>query len=452
MGALSEFSSAVELAVSPDPRTLRATRTEIEEAVGDIQVDVTGDVQGASSQIGAGGGGRRLAGRERAMSRQLMGDQIDRLGTVSEHLEYGVELDETRNDLLRELINETESGNFTRAKMGGLGMLGGALGLAGAGLAIGPAIADRVGDAISNIDIGGSIGEITGDVDASKLVAGTVGVSTLISGTVAPASLITGTIAASALITGSIPASALITGDVSPGSFIGSISARSIIDTVGASAILQAASAAAVLNPASATAVLTSVGVGQLIDGTIHPSEFVEGTISAGDLVDISGGEIDLGSLLLGGGAAAGSAAIASRIVQRGGPAAAAASSGVAAPVLTPEMFPEDSPFRTNPITGKEVEPSILTAEGRHDRLGGFGQWLNRQLGTPFNQSQDVGARGSADRSDTARERADRRGGDAVTVQQDIQVGRRSDREIERLVDRRLKEFRRQLEQDFETL
>lgn len=415
---MSEFSSEVELVVRPEPSSLRSTRTTIQKEIGDVEVTVAPDVQGASSKVSSGSGGSRIAGRERAMSRQLQSAQND-------HLAYNVELDETRNDLLRELIDETESGNFTRARMGGLGglgMLGGGLGLAAAGAAMAPAIAGSVGEAIGSIDIGGSIDEIVGEVSASELVTGTVGASSVLVGSVAASTLITGSVAAPALITGTVGASALISGAV-PASDL-------VVGTVGASALITG-----------------TVGASALIVGTVTAASLIEGTIGINDLIDIPEGGIDLKSLILGGGAAAGGAAAGARFVQgAGATGGGAASAGVGFPVLTPEMIPRgsfaDRSLRS--VDGSRPEPSILTARGRQQRLGGFGEWLNAQLGTQVNESR--GGR------ETARERSDRRRAAGVTVNNSVDVARRSDRDIERIVDRKLEKFKRELEREIARL
>lgn len=149
---MSEFSSSVELMVRPDSSSLRTARSEIEDAVGDVSVDVS--TTGASSRMGrGGGGGTRLAGKERAMSRQLLTDQTARLGTIVDHLARGIELSEIRNDLLREMIGETESGNFTFARGAGLGFLARGAGLGGllgnAGL-LGASVVGGIGNELSS--------------------------------------------------------------------------------------------------------------------------------------------------------------------------------------------------------------------------------------------------------------------------------------------------------------
>ncbi|MFC7175317.1 hypothetical protein ACFQL0_21655 [Haloplanus litoreus] len=121
---MSEFSTEVSLLATPDQASLREARAEIEDALGDVSVGV--ETAGASASAA---GDSRIAGRERAMSRQLLTDQTNRLGTITDHLDRGLDLDETRNDLLRDLLEETESGNFSQAKggggLGGLGAIGG---------------------------------------------------------------------------------------------------------------------------------------------------------------------------------------------------------------------------------------------------------------------------------------------------------------------------------------
>ncbi|MFC7173068.1 hypothetical protein ACFQL0_06285 [Haloplanus litoreus] len=156
---MSEFSTEVSLLATPDQASLREARAEIEDALGDVSVGV--ETAGASASAA---GDSRIAGRERAMSRQLLTDQTNRLGTITDHLDRGLDLDETRNDLLRDLLEETESGNFSQAKggggLGGLGAIGGIFAGILGGVGLGSVIASRVGDALGTIDPTEAIGGV----------------------------------------------------------------------------------------------------------------------------------------------------------------------------------------------------------------------------------------------------------------------------------------------------
>jgi hypothetical protein len=185
---VTEFATTSIIEVRVDQSSLRDARKIIEDDLGDVTVDV--DASSPSGQLSnSGSAGVERRSRENALSRQLLNSQSDTLSGIQETIEERPALDEwetqhelsqERNDLLRELVETTEDGNFQRAKSGGLGvssMLGGALGLSMLGaVGIGTLItgtisfADRV---IGEIDIsdyiddsgdGSESGEDAGDV------------------------------------------------------------------------------------------------------------------------------------------------------------------------------------------------------------------------------------------------------------------------------------------------
>jgi carbonic anhydrase/acetyltransferase-like protein (isoleucine patch superfamily) len=174
---MSEFSVSSLLEVEVSQSSLRAARSEIEDGLGDIEVDVSAS---ASEQLSRGGsGGQRLAGKERAMTRSLLDTQTERITTVSENVEANLELNETRNDLLRDLVDAQER-TARKGSRGPLSSMGSAvLGLAGGGLAIAGLLASElasvnwtsvVGDAIPDIapgDIVNGVGVAASDVISS---------------------------------------------------------------------------------------------------------------------------------------------------------------------------------------------------------------------------------------------------------------------------------------------
>jgi|GEM_PF-4149757 len=102
---MTQFDSEVELEVTVDQSSLRDARDEIESEMGDVAVSVGSGTSG-TAQLAGGSGGR---------------DIVD-------HTSDLVGLAETRNDLLRDLVDAQEQGNFDRAlRGGGGGALGGAL-------------------------------------------------------------------------------------------------------------------------------------------------------------------------------------------------------------------------------------------------------------------------------------------------------------------------------------
>lgn len=121
----AEFSTATTLEVAVDQGSLRQARQDVESSLGEVTV---GGRPGSAARADGGRrrGGSRIAGRERAMQRQLLSENID--------------LDERRNELLEQLLEEEEKGNVTRARMGGgaatAGLIGLGLGAAGLGSAL----------------------------------------------------------------------------------------------------------------------------------------------------------------------------------------------------------------------------------------------------------------------------------------------------------------------------
>jgi len=416
---MTEFSTEASLLVTPDQQSLRDARSEIEDALGDVSVGVS--TSGASSRAT---GGSRIAGRERAMSRQLLTDQNTRLGTVTEHLDRGLELDEARNDLLRDLIEETESGNFSRAKSGGgLGGLGGLLGataglLGGVGLA--GVIASRVGDALGNINPTEAIGSV--DLIPDDVVASPA--------SVAAADLIgtPATLTAADVIAGGVT---LVAADV-----IGTPAALAAMDVIDTPADIVSAD---VIGTA-ATLIATDV-VGQA--ATVVAADVISDpvSLSPSDIVDIPEGGINVKKLLAGALTAGAGAEAARRASQGSGPfGTTGVGSAVTAPFAIPSM-----------LIGQSERRRDRGEEGLLERFlpdlpnlgGGQGQRRRAAVGvTPTASSSD-----SISAANPARERYDRRGnGTDATVTYTIEG--RSDAELKRLIDRRAKQHVEELRRD----
>jgi len=417
---MTEFSTEVSLLVSPNEQSLRDARAEIKSELGDISVDVS--TSGASSRAT---GGNRLAGRERAMSRQLLTDQNTHLGTITDHLDRELELDETRNDLLRELIEETESGNFSQAKGGsGLGVLGAIGGVfAGilGGVGLGSVIASRVGDALGDINPTEAISEvelIPADVIAS------------------PAS-----VAASDLV--DEPASITVP-DV-----IDSTLTLTAGDVIDAGASLVAANLIA--NPAGIVAADVIGDVARLVaddaigdPATIGAPDVIADPVSfsPGDIVDVPEGGIDIVDIIAGG-AAAGAGAEAARQASRSGGTAGTAArvgSAVTAPFAAPALIATQSERRR----GRGEDGLLERFLPDLPNLGG-GQDRTRQAAVGTTPTASSSDRISA--ANAARERYDRRG-NGTDVEVNVTVERRSDRELERIVQRRADQLREDLRRD----
>lgn len=136
----TEFSTKATLDLQVDQGGLRSARKEIEEKLtGDpIQVEVeveqpnSGRVASSSKALSSntsasGGGGN-------GGSSKLLDRQNSLLSGIDSHWDENLELNDIRNELLRELLEETEKDNTTargrmgRGLMGGGGMLGIAIG------------------------------------------------------------------------------------------------------------------------------------------------------------------------------------------------------------------------------------------------------------------------------------------------------------------------------------
>jgi hypothetical protein len=143
----TEFETESTFHAVVDTASLRDARKEVERELGDIELSVDAVAQTGGS--GGGGRGGRAGGR----------------GSISETNSYLDELDDLaieRNDILRELLEETELGNRTQGR-GRLGGGGGLLGLLGLGLGAGALGLSGLTDALKNFDP--NLPEIPGEID-----------------------------------------------------------------------------------------------------------------------------------------------------------------------------------------------------------------------------------------------------------------------------------------------
>ena len=148
---MSDFATSAALDVTVSPDSLRKARGTIEDELGGVEVEV-----GVSTTGGHSGGGGRMAGRERAMGRQLDTTRNDHLAGIDGHWIDNVDLNRERNDLLRQLVDITEKDAQTVRGSGGGGLAGGALGLAIGGVGLGSMLLSGLGssisDAVGNLD------------------------------------------------------------------------------------------------------------------------------------------------------------------------------------------------------------------------------------------------------------------------------------------------------------
>ncbi|MEA5387126.1 hypothetical protein VB779_08695 [Haloarculaceae archaeon H-GB11] len=273
-----EFGVGAELRFEEvnDP-SLRALKSEIERELSGMSADVSVGVDSRASQSS------QVTGRRQAMAHQVLTDQTTSLANQTDVLEENLRLDETRNDLLRELLDATEEGDFTRARSaggGGIGMALGALTGAIGGTILGGALLGRLSDLFEN-QRDGQIGTpppqprttprqgqvaprprpqpspapapapapapVTGPSEqpaqqptqvpaptpqqASALITGAVTAASLVSGSVPAASLVQGNIPASALVGGAVGVSSLIEADLDASQLLEG--AADVADSVG---------------------------------------------------------------------------------------------------------------------------------------------------------------------------------------------------------------------------
>jgi len=448
---MSDFTTSSLLEVTVSQSSLRDARAEIEDEVGDVTVDVDASTSGgsASSQLS----NRRS--REAAMSRQLLSGQSETLTSISDQLDGGLDLDETRNDLLREILDETESirsssnsgGNMLRS-VGSLGA-----GLAAAGVGITGVLVSQ----LSEINLAELISEaiptenlVSGTVEAASLISGSVSASTLITGALGPAALIAGTVQIGDFVAGEIVAGDLVTGDVA--------AATLVTGTVGASTLITGA--------VGASAIVTgAIAIGEFVSGSIDISDYIEGDSSGedgGPSDDSGSGSADgVGTLLAAGGGALTAGSLMKYLGSTGGGgggAAASRAAGASMPLMTPEMFPDQAYQLSSADSGSD-NPTIFDKEHivrqKASELLGGGEGKtetreidpstlesNRERRTRTAQSRRPGFAQNGSENQAA-ERRRSRGRTNITVEQNIEI--RDLRSLRRELNRRIDTLERDL-------
>lgn len=450
---MSDFSTTASLRVELDDGSLRSARQAVEDELSGDPVTVTADVSGrpGSARGGVTGGGTGPAGG--------LSEQTTSLNEITSFWEENIPLNETRNDLLRELLEAQErtareSGGSRLRTIGSslLGIAGGGMALSGmASMAVGasdlinidskitPDADDlvQIGEemvvgAADLVNIGGLL-----NTDASDLLsvgtALTVGVGSLLTVgqplTTPAADLLT--IGA----TMGVPASDLIT--------IGSLLAVPASDliTIGSAMTVGAGSLLDVSAWTVGASTLISIGTGiaasKLITGTVNINDFIGGQ---GIVDQLIGGAAAQGAFTLDMLEGAGEFAADNA----GGIAAAGGVGGVAK--MLASRFPAGAAGGVA-LTREQYRQG----EARTKR---FGNWFSDKIGIeqPY---ESPGSRGgstsssSNQRSNQARESRQQR--TEITVDQTVDFDTRPlERELEQLnqeVFSRLDDLEQQFEE-----
>ena len=354
---MTEFSTEAVFEATVSSSALKSARQTVEDELGNMEVQVAAQVE----KGGDSGGGNPA--RDRAMGRRNQSRQIDALtdiqASVSEQptseaildeWETEHQLDETRNELLRDLADAQEQQNYDQSARGarggnGLGkLLGVAVGArALSALSAVAGAASKASDALTGLDISpedivSTVSLTAADVvspatlSASSVIgaAATVGVAAVIASgaSVAPADLVSGlaTISAAHVIAegASISAGDVINSPIS----IGVDDVVAVGATVSAAALIGSTAAVAVGDlvgdPPNITTedVLAALGIGSA--AAPGPETSPRGDGGGGFLEDLGVEE------LLGGLAAGGSAGLASKFLSGAGDVAGGAASAVA--------------------------------------------------------------------------------------------------------------------------
>lgn len=282
---MTEFETGFGLDVTVNPSSLRSARQTIEDEIGEVQVDVS------TSGGASGGGSSRIAGRERAMSRQLLSSQDESLTSIDDAWTDNIDLNEERNDLLRQLLNQSEKdaqtsrgGGMSGMAMGGVGL---ALGVGAIASSIGANIVSWLGDAMPDLGPGDVVDPVTigvGDlIDAAASISAADVIDTA------------ATIGAGALVASAaaVTAPALIASKaaISAGNVIGTAATVTASSVVSAAASVTAADLVAAGATVSAAALISTgatVGAAALVEApaAIAASDLVSGKITASALMD----------------------------------------------------------------------------------------------------------------------------------------------------------------------
>ncbi|WP_435175656.1 hypothetical protein [Halorussus sp. AFM4] len=384
---MTEFSTGASLELTVPDRELRAARQQIEEEIGETPISVSVDVE--SSGAGASSVNRRS--RENAMARQLMSTSNDYLEDVSKYGEENLQLNQTRNELLQELVDESEvaggSGNIGLPRPrnpggGGGGGLGGA-GLAGAAM-LGTAMLGLT-SALTGFEI--EVPDIP-PLEVPKIPPVTIKKPDWLP---LPVATPTGTGPGTGTGTGTGGSGVTIPGTGTPG-----VSPRDhgVPSGGGSPSPGPSGMNLPLPDPDTLWKVGVTGGAGYLAKDSIKSG--LRGILGSG-------------------------------------------SAGAGFPVLTPEMLPEGNPLGTNPMTGKDLPPSILQEEGREKRLGPAWDWVEgkTQLG---GKSETESGWNTDTRKNQARERKQQK--TTVNYEPTFEVNLR---ELKRMIRKDVKEVERRV-------
>ncbi|WP_254766502.1 hypothetical protein [Salinilacihabitans rarus] len=252
---MTEFSTGASLNVEVSPASLRSARQEIEDGLGDVTVDVA---------VSGGNDRSQIAGRERAMSRQLDTTRNEHLLSIGDAWEEALDLSRERNDLLRQLVETAELSARTDAAGSGIGGMG-TTGATVVGGTLAPAAALAAVGAGAHATFGEQLGE-------------------WIRGTGAPGSDTVGDIAEVG------PSTAVATGAIWAGSQVGEAADR-VSGTVDVDEILEGTADLA-------DRVTGSVSVDDVLEGTVDVVDRITGGLSASDLIDDAAGAVDPSELI----------------------------------------------------------------------------------------------------------------------------------------------------------
>ncbi|QLK25408.1 hypothetical protein HYG81_15140 [Natrinema zhouii] len=352
---MAEFSTSATIDVQVSPGSLREARGTIEDELGGAQVDV-------SSSTGGGSGGR-MAGRERAMGRQLQTE-------TNNHLTENLDLNRERNELLRRLVDINEKDAQTSRGGGGMG---GALGLAIGGIGLGSMLlgdlGSTIGDAIPELSPGDVLSPVAVTVQDVVDTAASLAPMDVIAeaATLTPAALI----ASKASVVATDVIDTLAT--VGPSDVITGLATVGASDVIAKAATISPAvlvASAAAVTASSVVGSLAEIGPSDVIASAVElvPSDIVVGTITAQDILNrvTDPNSSPSGSPSGGGkpwapiaGAAGGVGAWALGNSGKLGQIGKGAS-GAATPVITPGMMKGSDETARNRKRAREATPDFM--------------------------------------------------------------------------------------------
>ncbi|WP_277540232.1 hypothetical protein [Haloarcula laminariae] len=467
---MSDFSATALLEVHADPTSIKSTRSQIEDSLSGITVDVSAsDVAASGSRSGGGRNPRQ----------QLLDQSNTYLNTATDQLDDNITLNQTRNDLLRQMLDVQEvaaqqgGGDLNLRKpprsRGGFNF-GGGLPLAVAAMA---AAASKLTDVIpdesnSSNPSPSPASSVLTSVSASSVL--TAAAASTVINPVAATTVI-GSVAASQVLS-SVDTSTVLTA-VSAGAVLNPVAASSVLSAVAVSevlnakdvtSVLNAKSVVNVLNAAAASKVLTAVAVTNVLNAKavsdlltavslsklvtpVPASELVKDGASGSDSGSGSGSGGDLGAkigaIIAGTGAGLSTGLLSGgglgNILSGGGSGAASASLGPLG-LLGPA-------FASEALTDKDVPNNLVTQSPGIPDPSPSGP-VTDYLTSPYSALQELGAPELDDPSSPYSDAPGNGGGASVTINNTTRVensGGNDDRDVERVVEEKLSELERDL-------